>query len=789
MPSAQALARPLGEALAPPLVATQYLLTGPRGPEVTNFTAAAREALVVAARSLAAEGPSAFGVGASGTPAHAPLSAVCRAFDVAPLRGAHADADAAVSRAAMLATAKSFGFEPVSDAGYEKASAARVALLATAKAFGFEPLPSLPEAVSSGDNRAVATPGAERVSCARQLVEAQTPARMPFGSSGCGTGIAAGVTVAPAAVAATVDTSTRMTGALGTDQTVVTLSIAAATVASSSHGSERSHCEQTAVSSLKTWRVPTEYDVLDYSISVGECPPPRPRPSDAEFASGLYAAPAHRVKTLERHNSHPLDATISFEERYHHYYVSACSGQDIRGVRVVRTSVTSVAGRYVPHFEPKRTIIDMLGGYQEKPWREPYPRRDYCAGLEDVPEDLPGACCSIVFRGRGVMLYCVNPDPVRAGGWLTLAVLTPEEVRAHAEVGADDVALREVVKNRWLQRDCGYLPKVSAQEYHFATFERGLTAEEIQAKWEANGQEASHRGTEAHLQMELFLNREHAREGDPENAIGRQFLREVLAPRGAKAYRTEWEIFASEENVAGSVDAVFRMPDGGLAVVDWKRSKGLRWNMHARFKRKDEKRCEPPLDHLDNADGAKYALQLNLYKYIIEKYYGERVVALVLVSLHPDVPFVTMVPSLPLEAGLLMAECRAETARSAEAERWARSSGRADLLCPISGQLLVRPVRCGDGRCYERGMLTRALLAGASEGQSWLAAVDVDVADEAILGEVKRLQRGCPHGPAAGAALGLGQLSPSQRAWLRPSRRCARDCWGSSMPLTWGRSS
>jgi hypothetical protein len=33
----------------------------------------------------------------------------------------------------------------------------------------------------------------------------------------------------------------------------------------------------------------------------------------------------------------------------------------------------------------------------------------------------------------------------------------------------------------------------------------------------------------------------------------------------------------------------------------------------------------PPLDHLDECDGNKYFLQLNLYKYILEKYYSIKI--------------------------------------------------------------------------------------------------------------------------------------------------------------------
>lgn len=45
--------------------------------------------------------------------------------------------------------------------------------------------------------------------------------------------------------------------------------------------------------------------------------------------------------------------------------------------------------------------------------------------------------------------------------------------------------------------------------------------------------------------------------------------------------------------------------------------------------------CRPPLFDYDDCDGMKYFLQLNMYKYLLERFYDINVSSMHLVSLHP----------------------------------------------------------------------------------------------------------------------------------------------------------
>ena len=87
-------------------------------------------------------------------------------------------------------------------------------------------------------------------------------------------------------------------------------------------------------------------------------------------------------------------------------------------------------------------------------------------------------------------------------------------------------------------------------------------------------------------------------------------------------YRTEWMVWDRELRLAGSVDMLFENPDGTLQIYDWKRSKKVvkenRW----------ASAIVDCISHLPDANFWKYSLQLNTYKWILEKNYGKKVLNL-----------------------------------------------------------------------------------------------------------------------------------------------------------------
>ena len=73
-----------------------------------------------------------------------------------------------------------------------------------------------------------------------------------------------------------------------------------------------------------------------------------------------------------------------------------------------------------------------------------------------------------------------------------------------------------------------------------------------------------------------------------------------------------------------------------------------------------------PLSHLDDCAGNHYRLQLNAYRYILQKYYDVSVKAMLVVGTHPDngdEPFIDYVPILQEETEQFMQYQRIEPER------------------------------------------------------------------------------------------------------------------------------
>ena len=166
----------------------------------------------------------------------------------------------------------------------------------------------------------------------------------------------------------------------------------------------------------------------------------------------------------------------------------------------------------------------------------------------------------------------------------------------------------------------------------------GMTDEEIKAGWDKNRDEASSAGTRMHLDIEHWYNCEPIGNLAPdawEPQAGTEwdyfqaFERKWRIPQGFEPLRTEWLVFKEDIKLAGSIDMVFKKPDGTLAIYDWKRAKEIRyenvWQSGL-----------PPLDHLPDTNYWHYSIQLNIYRIVLEEKYGATVSEMALVVLLPN---------------------------------------------------------------------------------------------------------------------------------------------------------
>jgi hypothetical protein len=185
----------------------------------------------------------------------------------------------------------------------------------------------------------------------------------------------------------------------------------------------------------------------------------------------------------------------------------------------------------------------------------------------------------------------------------------------------------------------------------------GKTAEEIEEMWKKAGQDAAAKGTAMHYKIECFYN-DIVDESAPESleiVYFKNFHNEFVACEEPtlRPYRTEWTVFHEEAQIAGSIDMVYedlsasRAPQQGgiqrsinrcgaetppsLAIYDWKRCREI-----TKTNRANKFATHSAIEHLPDTNYWHYALQLNIYKYILETKYDKTVTDLYLIVLHPE---------------------------------------------------------------------------------------------------------------------------------------------------------
>ena len=165
----------------------------------------------------------------------------------------------------------------------------------------------------------------------------------------------------------------------------------------------------------------------------------------------------------------------------------------------------------------------------------------------------------------------------------------------------------------------------------------------IASTWAFRGEVARARGTLLHFHAESYLNGREIEE--PHSAEFQQFLLiyDAIIRDKMEVYRTEVNIFHCGLRCAGQPDCLCRDAEGRLIIWDWKRC--------AAIKTDSPQQMQPPLEHLADCNWNHYALQLNLYRYMLESEYGLIVSKMYLGVVHPSrrLPQVLEVPRLEAE--------------------------------------------------------------------------------------------------------------------------------------------
>jgi len=201
----------------------------------------------------------------------------------------------------------------------------------------------------------------------------------------------------------------------------------------------------------------------------------------------------------------------------------------------------------------------------------------------------------------------------------------------------------------------------------------GKTAEEIEEMWSKAGRDAAAKGTEMHYKIECFYNDADTADTDtatettdtettatettdpdnnprrcspdtpPELQYFKNFHNEHVAGEQAtlRPYRTEWTVFHEEAQIAGSIDMVYEVvtresrrrgtDPPPLAIYDWKRCREI-----VKTNRGNKFATHPAIEHIPDTNYWHYALQLNIYKYILQSKYNKTVTDLYIIVLHPE---------------------------------------------------------------------------------------------------------------------------------------------------------
>lgn len=157
----------------------------------------------------------------------------------------------------------------------------------------------------------------------------------------------------------------------------------------------------------------------------------------------------------------------------------------------------------------------------------------------------------------------------------------------------------------------------------------GMSKQEILAVWSKNGKNASEKGTAMHANIENYYSQIESDDGSIEYGFFKNFLTDFP---DLKEYRTEWCVYDEDLKICGSIDMIFENEDGSLQIYDWKRVKSID------FENFDHKKVclIPGLENIPDSNYFHYSIQLNIYRYLLEKNYCKKVTDLYLVVFHPN---------------------------------------------------------------------------------------------------------------------------------------------------------
>lgn len=149
----------------------------------------------------------------------------------------------------------------------------------------------------------------------------------------------------------------------------------------------------------------------------------------------------------------------------------------------------------------------------------------------------------------------------------------------------------------------------------------GFEKDYIKNQWELSRNIAASKGSLHHQQAEDYFNGKDLPDGLYESQIKQFFEDHSFLTK----HKAEWQVYSEELGVAGTIDLVMNDSDE-VYIFDWKTSKEVKMESNWMGLK--------PAHKLMDCSYVHYSLQLSLYRYILEKYYGKKVVYTGLIHLN-----------------------------------------------------------------------------------------------------------------------------------------------------------
>lgn len=167
--------------------------------------------------------------------------------------------------------------------------------------------------------------------------------------------------------------------------------------------------------------------------------------------------------------------------------------------------------------------------------------------------------------------------------------------------------------------------------------------ESLLRQWEEKAKTARDLGTLMHDRIERFYLGEQLEDEAATDSTFLRFLR-FADKHPLTPYRSEWRIYSEDFKIAGTLDFLSVDDKGSFTIYDWKRSTKVVDDTGRVLSNAFGRHAVAPITSLDDTTYNHYALQVSIYRYILELHYGIVVSDAYLGVFHPDMASYHRVP-------------------------------------------------------------------------------------------------------------------------------------------------